>query len=76
MILIRPSNATHALLTNQRGKSSLVPIKDLDVLEGSTGELTWLRFPTVKGPRELLGKIMFDGKIEGIESDYKTKHRK
>ena len=74
MVLIRPHKATHAVLETLEGKKALVAVDDLDTLVGTAGELTWMRL--TKQGREVMKKIMFDGKIERIESDYRKKGRK
>jgi|TARA_Y100000401_G_scaffold115694_1_gene119885 hypothetical protein len=70
MVLIRPYKATHAVLQTAEGKKAMVSIDDLDTLEGTEGRIRWMRL--TKNSREVLGEIVFDGKIEEIKSDYKT----
>lgn len=70
MVLIRPYKATHAVLQTAEGKKAMVSIDDLDTLEGTEGRIRWMRL--TKNSREVLGEVMFDGKIEEIKSDYKT----
>ena len=48
----------------------MVSIDDLDTLEGTEGRIRWMRL--TKNSREVLGEVVFDGKIEEIKSDYKT----
>jgi hypothetical protein len=70
MVLIRPYKATHAVLQTAEGKKAMVSIDDLDTLEGTEGRIRWMRL--TKNSREVLGEVVFDGKIEEIKSDYKT----
>ena len=70
MVLIRPYKATHAVLQTAEGKKAMVSIDDLDRLEGTEGRIRWMRL--TKNSREVLGEVVFDGKIEEIKSDYKT----
>jgi hypothetical protein len=74
MVLIKPRKATHALLDTADGKKAFVAVDDLDTLHGTAGTLTWFRMHQKE--REILGKIKFDGNIEEITNDYRTRPRK
>jgi len=69
--LKRPKGTTHAKLVTEEGKKALVPIKDFGVLQGTCGDVTFLK-QNRKGKYEEMGKMYFDGvwpiKVEDEES--------
>ena len=74
MVLVRPTKATHALLTTADGKKALVEVANLDCLSGVEGELQWMRLAPKS--REILGSVKFDGEIEEITSDYQQQRKR
>ena len=74
MVIVRPREATHAVLTTSDGKKSMVGVDDLDCLAGISGTITWLKLG--RNYRERIGsKLKVDGNIEEITSDYQKRKR-
>ena len=74
MDIVRPTAATHAVLTTPDGKKALVNVDELDCLEGSPGTVAW--FKLTRNEREQIGSFEFEGKIDNITSDYQLRRKR
>ena len=59
-LLKRPKGTTHAKIVTDQGKKAKCPIKDFEVFEGVSGNVTFLKEQR-NGKYTELGEMYFDG---------------